>query len=82
MIIIVLFAWKEDFFFFLFQINLLNHIQSVISYCFGDIRFSGFFAGCAVALILAIILIVRTRHLLEYKEEGDKYMENMFPLYR
>ncbi|XP_059592733.1 phosphate transporter PHO1 homolog 3 [Vitis vinifera] len=41
----------------------------------------GFFAGCTVALILSLILIICTRHLLKLKEEGEKYMENMFPLY-
>ncbi|WJZ81163.1 hypothetical protein VitviT2T_001017 [Vitis vinifera] len=41
----------------------------------------GFFAGCTAALILAIILIARTRRLLDYKKENDQYMENMFPLY-
>ncbi|KAL6350703.1 hypothetical protein AAG906_028160 [Vitis piasezkii] len=41
----------------------------------------GFFAGCTAALILSLILIICTRHLLKLKEEGEKYMENMFPLY-
>ena len=56
--------------------------------CFRDFvywkKISGFFVGCTAALILAIILVVRTRHLLDekYKIEKDKYMENMFPLYR
>ncbi|XP_034690475.1 phosphate transporter PHO1 homolog 3-like [Vitis riparia] len=41
----------------------------------------GFFAGCTVALIVSLILIIRARHLLHLEEEGAQYMENMFPLY-
>ncbi|RVW95601.1 Phosphate transporter PHO1-like 3 [Vitis vinifera] len=41
----------------------------------------GFFAGCTAALIVSLILIIRARHLLDLKEEGAQYMENMFPLY-
>lgn len=44
--------------------------------------FVGFFAGCTVSLIVALILIIRARDLLEKKEEGrEKYMVTMFPLY-
>ncbi|KAK1390968.1 Phosphate transporter PHO1-like protein 5 [Heracleum sosnowskyi] len=40
----------------------------------------GFFAGCTVALIFALILTIRTRNIFEM--EGRKqYMETMFPLY-
>ena len=45
-------------------------------------KFSGFFVGCTAALIVSLILIIRARHLLDLKEEGAQYMENMFPLYR
>ncbi|KAM3754583.1 hypothetical protein ACB098_03G176400 [Castanea mollissima] len=41
---------------------------------------TGFFAGCTVALILALILIIRARNNID-KPEATKYMENMFPLY-
>ncbi|XP_030956499.1 phosphate transporter PHO1 homolog 3-like [Quercus lobata] len=41
---------------------------------------TGFFAGCIVALILALILIIRARNITD-KPEATKYMENMFPLY-
>ncbi|RVW91408.1 hypothetical protein VitviT2T_010255 [Vitis vinifera] len=41
----------------------------------------GFFVGCTAALIVSLILIIRARHLLDLKEEGAQYMENMFPLY-
>ncbi|XP_010258275.1 PREDICTED: phosphate transporter PHO1 homolog 3-like [Nelumbo nucifera] len=40
----------------------------------------GFFAGCTVALLVALILIIRARNILEH-EEGAQYMESMFPLY-
>ncbi|KAM6571112.1 hypothetical protein CsatA_015192 [Cannabis sativa] len=41
---------------------------------------TGFFAGCTAALILALILIIRARNIME--EPGkNQYMENMFPLY-
>ncbi|KAL5811983.1 hypothetical protein ACOSQ3_026933 [Xanthoceras sorbifolium] len=42
--------------------------------------FTGLLAGCTVALILALILIIRARDLLN-KEGKNQYMENMFPLY-
>ncbi|KAF8390162.1 hypothetical protein HHK36_024684 [Tetracentron sinense] len=41
---------------------------------------SGFFGGCTTALIVALILIMRARHIL-YKEGSAQYMDNMFPLY-
>ncbi|POO03486.1 SPX domain containing protein [Trema orientale] len=41
---------------------------------------TGFFAGCTAALILALILIIRARKIMD--EPGrTKYMETMFPLY-
>ncbi|XP_059655819.1 phosphate transporter PHO1 homolog 3-like [Cornus florida] len=40
----------------------------------------GFFAGCTVALILALALIIRARDILD-KEGRTQYMETMFPLY-
>ena len=47
-------------------------------------KFSGFFAGCAVSLLVSLILIIHTRDLvlLEFKQERTRYMQNMFPLYR
>ncbi|KAF6148120.1 hypothetical protein GIB67_011895 [Kingdonia uniflora] len=41
----------------------------------------GFFSGCAVALIQAIILIIRARHIID-QEGSIRYMETLFPLYR
>ncbi|KAK7836145.1 phosphate transporter pho1 like protein 3 [Quercus suber] len=41
---------------------------------------TGFLAGCSVALILALILIVRARKLMA-KKEAIQYMDNVFPLY-
>ncbi|KAF5454752.1 hypothetical protein F2P56_024396 [Juglans regia] len=40
----------------------------------------GFFAGCTASLILALILIIRARNLMNNKG-ATEYMENMFPLY-
>ncbi|XP_017216268.1 phosphate transporter PHO1 homolog 3 [Daucus carota subsp. sativus] len=40
----------------------------------------GFFVGFTAALILALILIIRSRQIIE-KEGSKKYMETMFPLY-
>ncbi|KAF8408130.1 hypothetical protein HHK36_007272 [Tetracentron sinense] len=40
----------------------------------------GFFAGCTAALILALVLIIRARNILD-KQGSTQYMENMFPLY-
>ncbi|BFG16720.1 hypothetical protein CerSpe_029940 [Prunus speciosa] len=42
--------------------------------------FSGFFCGCSIALMVAIILRIEARKLMD-KEEGAQYMENIFPLY-
>jgi len=42
---------------------------------------SGFSAGCTVALTVALILIVRTRKIMDHSG-SSKYMEIMFPLYR
>ncbi|GMJ09543.1 PHO1 homolog 3 [Hibiscus trionum] len=42
--------------------------------------YTGFFAGCGFALIVALILIIRARHILGH-EGTDQYMETMFPLY-
>ncbi|KAG5591937.1 hypothetical protein H5410_042451 [Solanum commersonii] len=46
-----------------------------------SIRFlSGFFCGFSVALIMAIVLIIQTRKLLD-KEEATVYLDSIFPLY-
>ncbi|KAK8265595.1 hypothetical protein V6Z11_D12G186900 [Gossypium hirsutum] len=42
--------------------------------------YTGFFAGCTAALIIALILIIRARHILGH-DGTDQYMETMFPLY-
>nr|XP_023903624.1 phosphate transporter PHO1 homolog 3-like isoform X1 [Quercus suber]POE46192.1 phosphate transporter pho1 like 3 [Quercus suber] len=41
---------------------------------------TGFLAGCSVALILALILIVHARKLMG-KPKATQYMDTMFPLY-
>ncbi|KAK7368378.1 hypothetical protein VNO80_10403 [Phaseolus coccineus] len=40
----------------------------------------GFLAGCTAALVLALILIVRTRKILDHSG-STKYMETLFPLH-
>ncbi|KAL1808498.1 phosphate transporter PHO1 homolog 3 [Daucus carota subsp. sativus] len=40
----------------------------------------GFFAGCTVSLIVALILIIRARKILD-KSGRHQYMNTMFPLY-
>ncbi|CAK9316731.1 unnamed protein product [Citrullus colocynthis] len=40
----------------------------------------GFFAGCTIALVVALIFITRARHILD-GEGSSQYMETMFPLY-
>ncbi|XP_034199371.1 phosphate transporter PHO1 homolog 10-like [Prunus dulcis] len=42
--------------------------------------FSGFFCGCSIALMVAIILRMEARKLMD-KEKGAQYMKNIFPLY-
>ncbi|XWS23157.1 hypothetical protein CRYUN_Cryun29cG0096900 [Craigia yunnanensis] len=41
---------------------------------------TGFFAGCAASLVLALILIIRARKIMDSRGR-TKYMETMFPLY-
>ncbi|XP_004298411.1 PREDICTED: phosphate transporter PHO1 homolog 10 [Fragaria vesca subsp. vesca] len=41
---------------------------------------SGFFSGCSIALLVAIVLTIQARKLMN-KKEGTQYMENIFPLY-
>ncbi|KAM7461984.1 hypothetical protein LguiA_030105 [Lonicera macranthoides] len=40
----------------------------------------GFLTGCSLALIVAVILVIHGRNLLQ-SEGRDQYMENIFPLY-
>lgn len=63
--------------FFLAPIVVLGsvHLNQYIS------NLSGLFVGCSAALILALILIIHARGLLD-KRGKTQYMENMFPLYR
>lgn len=42
--------------------------------------FTGFFSGCTIALVIAIILMVRAKKIME-KGQGPSYMNNMFGLY-
>ncbi|KAI6686405.1 hypothetical protein NL676_032318 [Syzygium grande] len=41
---------------------------------------SGFFSGCSAALVIAVVLRIETKNLMD-REEGARYMENIFPLY-
>ncbi|KAI3433026.1 uncharacterized protein J3R85_007209 [Psidium guajava] len=43
--------------------------------------FSGFFSGCSAALVVAVVLRIETKKLMD-REESERYMENIFPLYR
>ena len=40
----------------------------------------GFFLGCSIALLVAIVLRIEAHNLID-KEEGTQYMETIFPLY-
>ncbi|XP_047320160.1 phosphate transporter PHO1 homolog 3-like [Impatiens glandulifera] len=40
----------------------------------------GLLVGCTLALIVALVLIIRTRNILDH-EGKDQYMNNLFPLY-
>ncbi|KAF8369669.1 hypothetical protein HHK36_032308 [Tetracentron sinense] len=42
--------------------------------------FLGLFSGCSVALIVAIIVLIQARNILQSEGRG-RYMESMFPLY-
>lgn len=42
--------------------------------------FSGFFIGCSIALLIAIILLIKERKMMS-KDEHTMYIENFFPLY-
>ncbi|KAJ7943427.1 Phosphate transporter PHO1-like protein [Quillaja saponaria] len=41
---------------------------------------TGFFAGCSVALLLALFSVIRSRDIMNH-EGSTQYMETMFPLY-
>ncbi|KAH9709643.1 phosphate transporter PHO1 [Citrus sinensis] len=42
---------------------------------------SGFFSGCSIALLIAVVLRIEARDLMD-KKEGASYLVNIFPLYR
>ncbi|XP_004141577.1 phosphate transporter PHO1 homolog 9 isoform X1 [Cucumis sativus] len=42
--------------------------------------FSGFFFGCAVALVVAIVLVIHLRDVFE-SNGSSQFMDNIFPLY-
>ncbi|KAJ7943425.1 Phosphate transporter PHO1-like protein [Quillaja saponaria] len=42
--------------------------------------YTGFFAGCSVALLLALFSVMRSRDIMNH-EGSTHYMETMFPLY-
>ncbi|KAH9709641.1 phosphate transporter PHO1 [Citrus sinensis] len=41
---------------------------------------SGFFSGCSIALLIAVVLRIEARDLMD-KKEGASYLVNIFPLY-
>ncbi|KAL7260650.1 hypothetical protein ACSBR1_006337 [Camellia fascicularis] len=41
----------------------------------------GFLFGCSIALLIACILVIRTRNIISQKG-NDQYMDTLFPLYR
>ncbi|XWS69679.1 hypothetical protein CRYUN_Cryun04dG0199500 [Craigia yunnanensis] len=41
---------------------------------------TGFFAGCATSLVLALVMIIHARKIMD-SQGRTKYMETMFPLY-
>lgn len=41
----------------------------------------GFFSGCSIALIVAVVFKIESRKLME-KDYGTAYMANIIPLYR
>ncbi|KAI3768074.1 hypothetical protein L2E82_18506 [Cichorium intybus] len=43
--------------------------------------FSGFFSGCSIALLIAVILLIQAKKVMT-KEEHTMYIENVFHLYR
>ncbi|KAK6931271.1 EXS, C-terminal [Dillenia turbinata] len=57
-----------------------SYLKMVDESCLGSSDEVRFFAGCVRALILALILIMRARDILN-DEGGTEYMENLFPLY-
>lgn len=42
---------------------------------------TGFFSGCSIALIVAVVFKIESRKLME-KDYGTAYMANIIPLYR
>ncbi|KAK9272632.1 hypothetical protein L1049_003008 [Liquidambar formosana] len=42
--------------------------------------FLGFFSGCSIALVVAIVMLIHVRNIL-HSEGRDQYMETIFPLY-
>ncbi|XP_057974268.1 phosphate transporter PHO1 homolog 9-like [Malania oleifera] len=42
--------------------------------------FLGFFSGCSVALVVALVFLIHARNILKSEGRGQ-YMENIFPLY-
>ncbi|KAL1218458.1 Phosphate transporter PHO1-like protein0 [Cardamine amara subsp. amara] len=42
--------------------------------------FSGFFSGCSIALVIAVVFKIETRKIME-EDYGTEYMENIIPLY-
>ncbi|CAA7019496.1 unnamed protein product [Microthlaspi erraticum] len=42
--------------------------------------FSGFFSGCSIALIVAVVFKIESRKIME-KDYGTEYMANIIPLY-
>jgi hypothetical protein len=57
-------------------------LQYCLTLRFDHLNFdSGLFTGCSIALIVALIILIHARDILN-SEGRITYMENMFPLYR
>lgn len=67
---------------------IYSHDTSIVKYVKvysltkqGVFVFAGFAFGCTVALLVALVLIIRARHILD-KAGRQVYMDTLFPLYR
>lgn len=65
---------------------VLNRLCSLMVYLlftdfYAVLLFSGFFSGCSITLIVAIVLRIEALNLMD-KEKGALYLVYIFPLYR
>ncbi|KAJ6902577.1 hypothetical protein NC651_020147 [Populus alba x Populus x berolinensis] len=62
--------------------GLLERVEATfIKHFANSNRREGFFSGCSIALLIAVVLRIQVRKLMD-KAEGASYMVNIFPLYR